>query len=224
MTGWPAESATTQRGIAVGRDRDSWYRWLMEQPDRLSRLVTRLGEAVKGWLRRQRHAEPPVAMIGLPPSARGLTGRPTDLALHAEVLAHEWADVGESYCRKRMRELGVPEDKIGVRRRELNYRRAAFLPGERDGGGVTPDGINVDSGVLNPELNAEAIGPEASSLWARSRLRDRIDAVIAHEHEERIAGSHDDAVFLAVGTPLPISNRARRILEAIADHEARRGR
>ncbi len=163
-------------------------------------------------------------MIGLPPSARGLTGRPTDLALHAEVVAHEWVDVGESYCRKRMRELGVPEDKIGVRRRELNYRRAAFLPGERDGGGVTPDGINVDSGVLNPELNAEAIGPEASRLWARSRLRDRIDAVIAHEHEERIAGNHDDAVFLAAETKLPISNPARRILRAIADHEAQRGR
>ena len=83
---------------------------------------SRDGSAAKG------NAEPPVAMIGPPPSARGLTGRPTDLALHAEVLAHEWADVGESYCRKRMRELGVPEDKIGVRRRELNYRAPLSYP------------------------------------------------------------------------------------------------
>ena len=159
-----------------------------------------------------------------PALGKGTDGQTCRTVLHAEVVAHEWADVAESYCRKRMRELGVPEDHIGVRRRELNYRCAAFLPGERDGGGVTPDGINVDSGVLNPELNAEAIGPDASRLWARSRLRDRIDCVIAHEHEERIAGHHDDAVFRAAETQLPITEPARRILRAIADHETRRGR
>jgi hypothetical protein len=57
--------------------------------------------------------------------------------------------------------LGPTERQIGVRRRERNYRRAAFVAGERDDGGITPDGINVDSGVLNPQLNAEEIGPHA---------------------------------------------------------------
>jgi len=194
----------------------------------ISRLFTRLAEAARGLAGKPRQEEPAfephAAMIGLPPSARGLTGRPADPALHAEALAHEWTDVGEAYSGKRMRELGIPEDQIGVRRRELNDERAAFVPGERDGGGVTPDGINVDSGVLNPELNAESIGPEASKLWATSRLRDRIDSVIAHEYEESIGGRHDDAVLRAAETTLPISNPARRILRAIADHEAQRGR
>lgn len=193
-----------------------------------SNLFTRLGKAAKRLASRIRGdklpSNPSAAMTGLPPSARGLTGRPADPALHAEALAWEWADVGEAYACKRMRELGITDDKIGVRRRELDYDRAAFLPGERDGGGVTPDGINVDSGLLNPALNAEAIGPEASALWAKARLRDRVDSVIAHEHEEGLTGSHDDAVRRAAETKLPISEPARRILRAIADHDAQRGR
>ena len=44
--------------------------------------------------------------------------------------------------------------------------------------------LYVDSGVLNPDLNAQVNGPEATKVWARSRLRDRIDSVIAHEHLE----------------------------------------
>ena len=71
----------------------------------------------------------------------------------------------------------------------------------------------LDSGVLNPELNAEEIGPAASKLWADSRLRDRIDAVIPHEHLEARGFSHDDAVQRAPETELPISDNARKILQ-----------
>ena len=46
----------------------------------------------------------------------------------------------------------------------------------------------MDSGAFNPELNAQVNGPEATKLWAKSRLRDRIDSVIAHEHLEALAG------------------------------------
>jgi hypothetical protein len=79
----------------------------------------------------------------------------------------------------------------------------------------------VDSGVLNPLLNAEAIGPEASKLWARSRLRDRIDAVIAHEYEESGGISHDQVVERVAETALPIGESARRILRSIAEGEKR---
>ncbi len=47
-------------------------------------------------------------MVGEPPSARG--GRPADPGLHAQQIAREWEDVGESYVRRRNRELGVPND------------------------------------------------------------------------------------------------------------------
>ncbi len=163
------------------------------------------------------------AMIGTPPSAR-FPAIPADPADHAVRSAHEWSDVVETYVQKRMRQLGIPEQQIGVRRRERNYRRAAFVPGERDGGGITPDGINVDSGVLNPQLYAEEIAPPASTFWEKARLRDRIDAVLAHEYEESIAGTHEGAEMRAADTALPISDRARRILRAIADRENHGGR
>jgi hypothetical protein len=75
----------------------------------------------------------------------------------------------------------------------------------------------VDSGVLNPELNAQVNGPEATKVWAKSRLRDRIDSVIVHEHLEAQRVPHDDVVERAGDTPLPISENARRIPRAIAE-------
>jgi hypothetical protein len=77
---------------------------------------------------------------------------------------------------------------------------------------------------LNPRLNAEEIGPRASAIWARARLRDRIDAVIAHESEESIAGAHEGAAIRAADTALSISDTARRILRARAGRENPGGR
>ena len=79
----------------------------------------------------------------------------------------------------------------------------------------------MDSGVLNPQLNAEVIGPEASALWARSRLRDRIHAVIAHEYEESGGIPHDQVVDRVAETTLPIGENARRVLRSTAKGEKR---
>ena len=75
----------------------------------------------------------------------------------------------------------------------------------------------MDSGILNPELNAEAIGPEAEKLWAGARVRDRIKAVIPHADLESRGLPHDAAVQLAPETELPIGDNARKILRTIAD-------
>jgi hypothetical protein len=168
----------------------------MEPPPRLSHLLTRLEKTVRALLKREKIvAEPLSAMIGLPPSARGLTGRPTDVAEHAKQLAKEWADVGEEYVQTRMRELGIPDNQIGAPDYSRGGENHAFLPEEVTGGS---NGVGrrlfVDSGILNPELNAEGIGPEASKVWPHSRLRDRIDAVISHEHQETQGLSHEVAI------------------------------
>jgi hypothetical protein len=81
----------------------------------------------------------------------------------------------------------------------------------------------VDSGVLNPELNTDVIGAEASNFWAKSRLRDRIDAVIVHEYLEAQGLLHDEVVERAADCDLPISENARRILRRIAEG-VKRGR
>jgi hypothetical protein len=186
----------------------------METPRNLDRLFGRLAEALKGIAGKLRREKPP-AMIGTPPSRRPPI--PVDPAEHAVQFAHEWANVADSYVQKRMHELGIPEHQIGAIEYGQGGIRRAFEPHERRGG--TNDVFSrlyVDSGVLNPELNAEQFGPHVSSVWSKSRLRDRIDAVIAHEHTEVETGSHDSAEALAPDTALPIREGGRRILRAIA--------
>jgi hypothetical protein len=148
-------------------------------------------------------------MIGTPPSERG--GRPTDMAAHASQVAQEWEDVGEGYVRRRMKELGIPDHQIGQPDYSGDGRWRAFDPYERQGGKNTTGAV-VDSGVLNPEL---LTGKKGARLWPTMRLKDRIDAVIAHEYEElRSAGKHADALKSAAKTDLPISDEARRLNRA----------
>jgi hypothetical protein len=75
--------------------------------------------------------------------------------------------------------------------------------------------IAVNSGIFNPELLTERYGPEVGKTWAKGRLRDRIDAVIAHELAESHAGTHERAEALAAVTDLPVSEGSRRILRSM---------
>jgi hypothetical protein len=58
-------------------------------------------------------------------------------------------------------------------------------------------------------------GEEAGALWAKSRPRDRIDAIIIHEEAEAKAVAHEEALALAPQTTRPISEATRRILRAM---------
>ena len=140
----------------------------METPRHPGRLFGRLAKVLKGIAGKLRRENPP-AMIGLPPSARGLTGRPADPALHAKEVAHEWEDVAESHIQDRMRQLGIPDHQIGAPDYQRGGVRRVFLADEAIGGSYgTGRRLFVDSGVLNPDLNAEVIGSEASKVWAKS--------------------------------------------------------
>lgn len=109
-----------------------------------------------------------------------------------------------------MQELGIPEHLQGATDFDGDGRWKAFIARERVGGNIT-DGISVNSGVLNPEL----LKGKGSRVWPKGRLRDRIDAVIAHEYEEDRLGSHEAALKAASKTALPVSDGARRILRAM---------
>ena len=81
-------------------------------------------------------------------------------------------------------------------------RRAATIPG-----------VVVDSVWIQELLK----GKKGSRIWPKMRLKDRIDATIAHEYEELLAGGkHADAVKNAATTVLPISDEARRLNRARA--------
>jgi hypothetical protein len=112
-----------------------------------------------------------------------------------------------------MEELGIPDDRIGSDDLAHGLRGRAFNPYERSGGSNAPGGrVNVDSGILNPELLTEKYRRKTAKLWRKARLRDRLDAIIAHEISEADHGTHEAALETAPHTKLPIHDRARRIL------------
>jgi hypothetical protein len=82
------------------------------------------------------------------------------------------------------------------------------MPPERSSRGIT-----VNSGCLNPDLLK---GKKGGRTWPKARLRDRIDAIIAHEWAEDQTLVHDEALKAAAKTELPVSDEARRILKAMA--------
>ena len=110
-----------------------------------------------------------------------------------------------------MSELGIPADKNGAPDYDRDGRWRAFDPRIRTGGTITT-GVVVNSGCLNPELLK---GEKGGRIWAKARLRDRIDAIIAHEWEEDRQGTHEAALKAAPKTDLLVSDGARRILKAM---------
>jgi hypothetical protein len=142
-----------------------------------------------------------------------MTGKPPiDPADHAQDFAYRWADRLDQYCVTRMHELGIPDDRNGAPDHEGDGRWLAFQPRDKSGGNIT-SGVVVNSGCLNPELLK---GRKGCRIWPKASLRDRIDAIIAHEYEEDRLGSHEAALKHAAKTKLPISDEARRICRAIA--------
>jgi hypothetical protein len=136
---------------------------------------------------------------------------PKDPADHAEDFAHRWVDRLDEYCVSRMAELGIPDLKNGEQDPLCPKGWRAFVPEERTGG-YTGGGITVNSGVLNPDLLK---GRTGGRIWPKARLRDRIDAIIAHEWAEDQTLDHDEALKLAAKTDLPVSDGARWILKAM---------
>jgi hypothetical protein len=71
----------------------------MVTPRNPGRLFGRLAEALKGIVARLQRAKPP-AMIGLPPSARGLKAIPDDIEEHAKDFAARYWEPLEAIARK----------------------------------------------------------------------------------------------------------------------------
>jgi hypothetical protein len=154
------------------------------------------------------------AMIGTPPSKRPMWHDPAE---HAKDFAKRYAVELDYAVSQRMMELGIPDDQIGMRNIGYGPPRLVFQPYGVEGGNVRENGeIIVDSGLLNDDVLRKDYGKKAARLFERSRLRDRLDAIVAHEYEEhRHRMSHEAALKAAPKTDLPISDRAREIAKAM---------
>jgi hypothetical protein len=186
----------------------------MSPPPGWQQVIGRIAAAAKALavkLRSGRVGEPMPAMIGIPPSARQV---PADAAEHAADFAERYAESMDYLVSQRMMDLGIPVEQIGASAHNIPH--AAFWPHERTGGGNVPGPrYTVDSGVFNPELMSKRL--KAGPVWAKSRLRDRIDAIIAHEVAESQTRDHLAAEAMAPDTPLPITERARHLLRVIRE-------
>jgi hypothetical protein len=130
----------------------------------------------------------------------------------------------------RMRNLGVPEIMIGIQGYPgLDERAFTRFPMTQIGGNINPTvmsgmrcGIALDHGVL------DASHPRMSQIptWSAGSLRDRIDSAIVHEFIEAtlvppsgmiglaaVDWLHREAVQRAPDYIMPITSRARRILQ-----------
>ena len=142
---------------------------------------------------------------------------PEDTADHAEDFSRRYADDLEIATGEVMIELGLSDDEMGLRDPARNLEHHTFFPGERTCGGVSPGGqINLDSGVMDPAVMDGPYGEECGRTWRRTRLRDRMRAVVAHEVAEKACGGdHEAALAAASETTLPITNAARELLRAM---------
>jgi hypothetical protein len=111
-----------------------------------------------------------------------------------------------------MEELDSPDEKLGASDLRAHMKWCAFDPYGRGGGSIT-QGVTVNSGALNPALLK---GKKGGRIWPKARLRDRIDAIIAHEWAEARHGDHGAALKAGARTELSVSPGARRILKAMA--------
>ena len=118
----------------------------------------------------------------------------------------------------RMRRIGVPSDMIGIEYWGVDTGAFVEYFPPQLGGNIRVGlngrtGINVDPAIF--DFDAPKVGQ--LSAWRGARLRDRVDAVVAHEFTEATAPEgcdfHQYAIEHAERTELEITDRARLILE-----------
>ena len=105
---------------------------------RLFNWIVSAAKGLSGKLAREKPVDPPPAMIGLPPSARGLNPIPENIDEHLVDFCTRYWEPSVEIAKKRMREVGVPEERIGMLDVDNDYRLAVFHPKQLDGGGVHP--------------------------------------------------------------------------------------
>ncbi len=115
-----------------------------------------------------------------------------------------------------MLDLGLSNHEMGSRDPSRGLEHHTFYPQDGECGSVNRLGqINIDSGVMNPAAMDAPYGEACGQIWRKTRLKDRMQAIIAHEKaEHEYDDDHELALIAAPETKLPISNPARELLRA----------
>jgi hypothetical protein len=139
---------------------------------------------------------------------------PSDPADHAEDFSRRYAEDLDTVAAQAMMVLLVPDNQKGARDPDRHREHHGFFPADRTGGSVSPAGqITLDSGLMNPELLSLAYDEATQEMWKHIRIKDRAQAIIAHELvEHQYEGDHELALIAGPETALPISQAARELL------------
>jgi hypothetical protein len=139
-----------------------------------------------------------------------------DIAEHAIDFSRRYAEDLDIAVGQVMMDLNLTDDQMGARDPDRDSEHHVFFPEDNTGGGVSPAGqITVDSGMMNLDGMDGPYGEEAGKIWRKSKLPDRIQAIIAHERAEYEYDDHELVLIAAPKTDLPISERAMEILRAM---------
>jgi hypothetical protein len=138
---------------------------------------------------------------------------PTDPAEHAQDFSYRYAQELDIVAGQAMLDQRIPNDHMGARDPDRGSEHHSFFPADREGSTVSFAGqITLDSGLMNPDLLAN-YDEDTQQLWRRTRIKDRAQAIIAHElAEHEYKGDHELALIAGPETTLPISHGARELL------------
>lgn len=139
---------------------------------------------------------------------------PETPAEHAVDFSRRYADDLDIVAGQAMLDLGLADEQMGGRDPSRNSEHHCFFPTERSGGTVNHVGqVTLDSGLMNPALLDTNYDQLAQEAWRHTRLRDRAQAIIAHElAEAEYDGDHELALIAGPETELPVSHAARELL------------
>lgn len=140
-------------------------------------------------------------------------GPPDDPADHAEDFSRRYAEDLDLVAGQAMLNLGLPVAQIGARDHDRGSKHHCFFPTDRTGGSVSPAGqITLDSGLMNPELLSRAYDDAAQAARKRTRIRDRAQAILAHELAEHEYADRELALIAAPESRRPLTPTARALL------------
>jgi hypothetical protein len=139
---------------------------------------------------------------------------PTDPAEHAVDFGWRYTEDLDIMAGQAMMDLGLPRDQMGARDPHRPGEHHSFHPEDRTGGSVSHAGqVTIDSGIMNPHLLDAGYDGDTQKLWRKTKIRPRVEAIIAHELAEHEYKDHELALIAAAETELPVSHAARELLK-----------
>jgi hypothetical protein len=132
---------------------------------------------------------------------------------HAVDYSRRYAEDLEIVAGQAMMDLGIADHQMGAPDHTRNSEIHSFFPGDREGGRADAGQITLDSGMMNPDflLNYDEV---TGTMWRRTRIADRAQAIIAHELAEHEHGGDHELAHRWAGNDASHQQLCKRVAQA----------